>query len=701
MTIINANEIYKKLSSQIESQFPGFIREDGPQFVAFLKAYYEYLEQNGNAVNAIRQLNDNQDVDRTLDSFVEYFRNEFMQDIPKDALADQRLLTKHIRQFYRSRGTPESYRFLFRALYNKEIEFYYPGEDILRVSDGRWLKESKLRVGSPFNTLPSNFGGIKVTGATSGATAVVQSVISTIASGVTVFDMTVENVSGAFQDNERIFDADGNFATVNAQIGALTALNIIDGGAFHNNGEEVEIGGAGSTVNAKGIITEVTNRSAATVRLVKSGSGYTRNNTRVVITGGNGSGLSVGIHSFTQEAVSISLNNDIINNLKNVRLDSPSFFVRSGANTGPVTRKLTGTVKAFTGTNTIFGQGTTFNTQLAVGDIVRVTGSPTALRVHSIGGAQTFVTVTRSSVGITTGANAYSKLAAANVSSTLQSALTFNTSSFFSINALSLINPGKGYTTLPTISIVDDDIAMFGHDDGYGGILGKNAVVVSNVATGSIVSVRIVDRGTNFNKFQEATVLNITRGNDQSIQSYAARKTDGSATTRYTVRQTTHSGLGFGQVSGVTNYPGKYIDSKGFLSWNNRLQDNYYYQEFSYVIRVTELLDKYKEVVKKLVHPSGTKLFGEYQIISNVLTPIQVVSARSSFITLNITETLTPTDVSVGMLNTSAAIVELSGSDIIGTYASDLISVYASSLISDIGGIGTLKLLDSIEATIS
>ena len=33
------------ISPLIESQFPNVYKEDGPVFVAFVKAYYEYLEQ--------------------------------------------------------------------------------------------------------------------------------------------------------------------------------------------------------------------------------------------------------------------------------------------------------------------------------------------------------------------------------------------------------------------------------------------------------------------------------------------------------------------------------------------------------------------------------------------------------------------------------------------------------------------------------
>src|SRR4051812_2008050 len=40
----------RTISQLLETQFPDFIREDYPNFVAFLKAYYEWLETNGQEV---------------------------------------------------------------------------------------------------------------------------------------------------------------------------------------------------------------------------------------------------------------------------------------------------------------------------------------------------------------------------------------------------------------------------------------------------------------------------------------------------------------------------------------------------------------------------------------------------------------------------------------------------------------------------
>jgi hypothetical protein len=64
-------------------------------------------------------------------------------------------------------------------------------------------------------------------------------------------------------------------------------------------------------------------------------------------------------------------------------------------------------------------------------------------------------------------------------------------------------------------------------------------------------------------------------------------------------------------------YPGYYNSVKGFLSNSIYLQDNFYYQIYSYVVKIDEILDKYKDKVLNTVHPAGLKLFGEYTLNNN------------------------------------------------------------------------------------
>src|ERR1019366_7355260 len=48
-----------------------------------------------------------------------------------------------------------SIQFLFRALYNKEADVYYPKENILKVSDGKWNAPQGFRLSIPTNMLPT------------------------------------------------------------------------------------------------------------------------------------------------------------------------------------------------------------------------------------------------------------------------------------------------------------------------------------------------------------------------------------------------------------------------------------------------------------------------------------------------------------------------------------------------------------------
>jgi hypothetical protein len=56
---------------------------------------------------------------------------------------------------------------------------------------------------------------------------------------------------------------------------------------------------------------------------------------------------------------------------------------------------------------------------------------------------------------------------------------------------------------------------------------------------------------------------------------------------------------------------GYYANNNGLLSSNKKLQDNFYYQDFSYVIKSSKSLDDYSDLMKKLIHPAGTKMFAD------------------------------------------------------------------------------------------
>jgi len=65
--------------------------------------------------------------------------------------------------------------------------------------------------------------------------------------------------------------------------------------------------------------------------------------------------------------------------------------------------------------------------------------------------------------------------------------------------------------------------------------------------------------------------------------------------------------------------PGYYDNSDGMCDNIEKLRDDYYYQEYSYVISSRTNLTEWSDVIKKLVHPAGCLAFGNYQIYPEVL----------------------------------------------------------------------------------
>lgn len=66
--------------------------------------------------------------------------------------------------------------------------------------------------------------------------------------------------------------------------------------------------------------------------------------------------------------------------------------------------------------------------------------------------------------------------------------------------------------------------------------------------------------------------------------------------------------------SGVIVGSGRWEGTDGFVSWDKKLQDNLFYQEFSYVLRTDISIDFYKKIIEENVHPAGFKFFGEVTV---------------------------------------------------------------------------------------
>jgi hypothetical protein len=151
------------ISTIVDYQLPDFIRADHPTFVALLKKYYEYMETNGKTLYENKRLYEYFDVDTTRQDLVKYFKSKIIPNFPEESELSTEKLVKAARDFYTKKGTPDSFKFLFRVLYGQEIEVYFPKQDILRASDGKWQLPQALRlaISDTLTIIPS--GNVNVT----------------------------------------------------------------------------------------------------------------------------------------------------------------------------------------------------------------------------------------------------------------------------------------------------------------------------------------------------------------------------------------------------------------------------------------------------------------------------------------------------------------------------------------------------------
>lgn len=284
--------IEKKISNFIESQFPQFYLDEGPNFVLFVKAYYEWLESEGQAINMARSIFDLRDIDNTLEDFLEHFQLKYLYGIPFNVIVNKRFLLKHILDVYRSKGTIQCYKLLFKLIYDQDIDVYLPGVDILKPSDGTWTRQQYVELSGGTNI--SDLVGKNVLGASSNATAVVESFITEPIAENIVSTLFISNVlprGGEFIIGEKLIPLEQKANTQSVTvaptiIGSMQKLRIINGGQNFAIGDVIKL--AHSDINTNEIISKgidgklkVTAVSSAqgiiNFEIEKGGFGYTSN----------------------------------------------------------------------------------------------------------------------------------------------------------------------------------------------------------------------------------------------------------------------------------------------------------------------------------------------------------------------------------------------------------------------------------------
>jgi len=586
------SKIDKFVSPFIPQQFPSFYKDSGPNFIAFIKAYYEWLESADQTLNRARSLLDYNDIDTTEAQFLTYFKNTYLNSLPELILADKRLLVKHVLDLYRSKGTPRSYELLFRLLFNEAIELYIPGDFVLKPSDGEWNVPRYIEVSdSPYL---ENLIGKQIYNSSKNATAVVESVNQKIVNNRLIHVVYLSSIDGRFKYNQKILSDSVPEITLNNApviIGSLTAVAIENGGSGFSQGDIVDVYGSG--IGGKARIASVRNENGkVNFSLINGGSGYSIN---AVVTVATALDLII-INPISSFSVGDKVTSSNTNANGIITFANSSFLQLINFSTG---------VNFYTGDNITSNGG-------ASATVSSIIGGGGSGATFSVGGLvnKEVLNINTDYISNYLNANLSSNWAfpinsVANLNSTITSTLSYKTVEVGTIAFLSKINPGTGYSANPYISVREPDIIGQGISDGFGGTKGDNAIVTSQISNsqGVATSVEIINSGFGFTPVD--TVYLSTPYNDGVVVT-------GSAVV---------------DMDGTGD--GYWRNNKGFLSDVMMIQDSYYYQKFSYEILVNRMFSVYENLVRDLIHPSGVALFGRFRL-KNELVSDQSVSKSFS-----------------------------------------------------------------------
>lgn len=274
-------------SNLIVDQVPDFINRDHASFRAFVEAYYEWMERAENPFGIIDGFMDLMDIDRSIGIFFLDFREMYLKNFPLQLATDsngniisEANFVKNARNFYGSKGTEKSFKFLFRLIYNAASEVYYPGNDVLKASDGKWIEKFSLKTTNNGGTANFQMAGYQVVqiNPLNGeviAYAEVADVIQYRKEYYDVNEIFLKNKFGTFLPNLNVYVDTSNGRLTEQVYPVISGYEIIDGGLRYSTSDVVS-----SSTSYNGIGLEIAidsikeNGKITGLQIIDSGIGY-------------------------------------------------------------------------------------------------------------------------------------------------------------------------------------------------------------------------------------------------------------------------------------------------------------------------------------------------------------------------------------------------------------------------------------------
>ena len=631
-----------------------------------------------NPVENIQQLLNYSDPDHTIEDFLSQMKEEFLKTIPTDTHSslNTRKLIKNIKSLYRAKGTDKAHKAFFRMLFNEPSEVYKPNEDMLRVSDGKFSTNTFLRctqtaaqsINNPIFLIGQQIkqSNNPADDSINDATAIVENVTKFREGAVEIIEIEIndETTVGTFVNDEIIEGANFNDPNEIIKLSisqAVSSTTITNPGATLTVGDEATVSG-GAGAGARIQVQDITGAGVDEVIVNVAGTGYQEGDVLTFSSGtaeakvavvnggfapetgsvavhceletgtitGSGSGdilledaIDSGAGGKLLDSASQEVENEIRFELENEvghllseeddSQVSDTFFILNQDSQPNVPYFMEDddhiVLEEFTQNDGLhIGDKIVQENSTGSGDITDIRmissgGGYTALPTATISGdrfisledSTSSVVAPFSRIELETGGRLLSDIAFDGASTTV---IPYG-DDIGKATSLNIIEHGIDFTSAPTLAFPKYAILKT-----VSGAITEDETFTSNVsgATGTVVSFTapLLKYTATTSVLEEDDTVTFSGGTTAIV----VKSNNLTATTSINTRIQT---------------AGKYIAEDGHLSeLTKKIQDSLYYQDFSYVIKVSESITKWRDAIKKATHPTGFYVTGEVNIATQL-----------------------------------------------------------------------------------
>ena len=278
-------------------KIPSYVRENFPNFVSFMSDYLRFLEQDTEFLGIIESWQNNNEPSLNVEPYIQAILRDFGFESENNLAVRESLLLASLKDFYISRGSVASFKYIFRALFDADVDIQYPREQLLVPSAASYATRHFIY------TTASNYQSV-----------LFQSILRAVADdggyiigSISKLRIAIENITIVYGNNLpylriEILEPNHEFdlldiiqITVNEQtvfetIYPILSVNISAAGAGYKVGDRLLVSGA--NLHGSGKVSSISTGSVDSMSISSAGTGYAIGDLILATTLDHGFGFS-------------------------------------------------------------------------------------------------------------------------------------------------------------------------------------------------------------------------------------------------------------------------------------------------------------------------------------------------------------------------------------------------------------------------